>query len=685
MQSAVETNLLTLLGLGAQSIFAALLAVLLRRFHRRHRRPYLLEWSYAWWAFCAAQAGGMYGVANLGILAADHWSRLAATALSQTGALWHGAWMLLGTYAISTGRTFDRRGRLALLAGLALLGSLSAFAYAFDPGAARERLFVRVGVRALILSVALVAAGAAMWRFYRRSTATGPRFVSFAFFACGLHQGLLFGIAGGWLGLGYGLGLGYLDLLLIGLLGLSTVVWLLEEEHFRLTDASRQIEQLAFFDMVTGLPNRKLFLDRLRQEMELSAQEGKGAALLFLDLDHFKRINDSYGHDVGDLALAAVAERLRHSVREGDVVGRLGGDEFTVLLPGVASPAEAAAAAGQLLERLREPLSAGGHRMVLAASVGSSLFPADGDDPGTLLRKADIAMYRAKEAGRNRHVGFDDAMSESSRERYALELALRSENLASQLVLHYQPIVKSGSGEIVGAEALVRWLHPERGLLPPVEFLPVAEASGAAEVISDWVLESACRQCAEWRQRFHDGLTVSVNLTARAFESPRLLETVDRALTRSGLPAHALELEITETMALLSGGEPLATLGRLRQRGARVAVDDFGIGYSSLSYLRELPIGTVKLDSSFIRELGRRPEDSRIVGAVIQLAHGLGMDVVAEGVEEEEQMAVLEMLYCDKMQGFLFSRPLPPADFEALMDAARPFRAARAPSPDPGG
>lgn len=399
MESAVETNLLTLLGLGAQSIFAALLAVLLRRFHRRHRRPYLLEWSYAWWAFCAAQAGGMYGVANLGILSADHWSRLAATALSQTGALWHGAWMLLGTYAISTGRTFTRRGRLGLLAGLALLGSLSAFAFAFDPGAARERLFVRVGVRALILAVALVAAGAAMWRFYRRSTATGPRFVSFAFFACGLHQGLLFGIAGGWIGLGYGIGLGYLDLLLIGLLGLSTVVWLLEEEHFRLTDASRQIEQLAFFDMVTGLPNRKLFLDRLRQEMESSAEAGSGAALLFLDLDHFKRINDEFGHGVGDEILREAATRLIGVVRPTDTVARLGGDEFTIVCE-VASPQEAGLIAARIVSELGRSASRMGLTVPLGASVGVALSSERRLTPRALLRAADSAMYEAKQAGR---------------------------------------------------------------------------------------------------------------------------------------------------------------------------------------------------------------------------------------------------------------------------------------------
>lgn len=674
-----------MIGLAAQSLFAALLALLLRRFHRLHRRPYLLDWSHAWWAFCIGQAASIYGLAFRGDLPAEHWSRLLATAVSQAGGYLHAAGLLAGTYAISTGRMLRPRVRAAVVGVLALLAVASALAWAFDSGAAIQRLVLRVGVRALVLAVALLGAGVSMWRFHRRSTITGPRLVSLSFLFFGVYQIMVFAVASGSLAPRTLVGLGHLDLVLIAMIGLSTVVWMLEEEHVRLTDASQQIEKLAFFDMVTGLPNRKLFLDRLKQFVERGARTGQAAALAFLDIDHFKRVNDSYGHDVGDEVLAAIADRLLHSVREGDLVGRLGGDEFTILLPGIRSVAEASEAARHLLERLRAPMLVGDHGLSVAASVGISLFPADGEDPTSLLRKADIAMYRAKDAGRNRAVAYDEAMSQSSRERHALELALRSGELQRQLVLHYQPIVRSGSGEITGAEALIRWQHPERGLLAPMEFLPIAEASGTAEAISDWVLHTACRQAADWRRRFHEDFRMSVNLTARAFESPRLLPAIDEILSESGLPAHALELEITETMALLSGGEPIATLNRLRERGTRVAVDDFGIGYSSLSYLRELPIETVKLDSSFIRDLGRRPEDSRIVGAVIQLAHGLGMEVVAEGVEHEEQMAVLELLYCDKMQGFLFSRPLPPERFEELMDAARPFLAARAPSRGPAG
>jgi len=676
-----ETNLLAVSSLATQALLAALLAVLLGRFFRRHRRPYLREWSRAWWSFCVAQLGAVYGLSMQGVVASGHWSRLTATTASQIGAYWHAALLLFGVYTIASGRSMTRRGGRSILAALAALGVVSALLWAFSPGAAMERLLVRVGVRALVLAVALLGAGLALWRAYWRSAENGPRFVGAAFVASGLEQLLQFGLAVGWVELRIGTALGFLDVALIGFLGLATVVWLLEEEHHRLTDASRQIERLAYFDMITGLPNRKLFLDRLRASIDRGSAGERPAALIFLDLDHFKRVNDTYGHDVGDQLLAAVADRLLHTVREGDTVGRLGGDEFTLLLPGVRSAAEASEFARHVLDRFRLPLRVGDQDLFVAASLGISLHPGDGDDPMTLLRKADTAMYRAKEAGRARFVIYDDQMSASEHERLVLEVGLRSRQLEQQLELHFQPIVRSGSGEIAGAEALVRWRHPERGLLPPAAFLSAAEVCGAAEVISDWVLRAACRTAVGWRRRFQSDLRISVNLTARAFENPRLAERVEEILAECGLPADALELEITETMALLSGSDPKSALGRMRERGIRVAVDDFGIGYSSLSYLRELPIETVKLDSSFIRDLGRRPEDSRIVGAMIQLAHGLDMEVVAEGVEEEEQMAVLEMLYCDKMQGFLFSRPLPASEFEGLMEAAAPFRNVRSPSP----
>jgi diguanylate cyclase (GGDEF)-like protein len=662
-------------GLLTQAAAAAVFAVLLRRFHRLLGRGYLREWALAWVAIACADVAGGASLAVAGELPPTHPLRFAASAVYLVGGFWHAAWILFGVSALAGGVPVSRRGGRSILAALGALGVVAALLWGFDPIAEAQRELVRVGVRGLVLAVALLAAGAMLARMARRGGAgTGPGFVGLAFLAAGARNLAEFAGVVGWLPRPPVWVTAPMDVLLTALLGLATVVWLLEEEQHRLRDASRQIERFAFYDVGTGLPNRKLFVDRLRQWLERAARDGEHGALLFLDLDHFKRVNDGWGHEIGDQMLAAVADRLLHAVHEGDTVARLGGDEFTILLSGVTGAEEAGRAAGQLLERLRQPLRIGEMSLFTGASVGVALYPADGGEAAVLLRKADAAMHRAKELGRGVVVFFDDELTDGGRERFTLETALREGRLEQDLELHYQPIVRSGSGDIVGAEALLRWRHPERGLLAPADFLYAAESAAVSEAVSRWVMRNACRTIADWRRRYLPDLRVAVNLTARAFENRQLAALVEEALTASGLPARALELEITETMALLQVDDPASLLADLRARGTRVAVDDFGTGYSSLSYLRELPVEIVKLDSSFIRDLGRRPQDSRIVGAVIQLAHGLGMEVVAEGVEEEAQMAVLEMLHCDRMQGYLFSRPLPAPEFETLLDAARPFR-----------
>jgi diguanylate cyclase (GGDEF)-like protein len=667
----------------AQALLAALLAILLLRFHSGRKHAFLRHWSLSWFALCAGQLGAMVAFHLATSTPASEPIRLGATFLAQLGAYFQAGWLLLGATELASGSSRSRRATLSIFGLLGALALVSTLAYAFTPEAFASRNFLRVSVRALVVAVAFLVAAGMLMRTYRRSTATGPHLVSIAFFLYGVEQLALFWTTAGLAGSGLRYGIVPFDLLMVAVLGIATVVWLLEDEHFRLVEASMQIEKLAYYDSLTGLPNRKLFLDRLKQWIARRGRTDFHAALFFLDLDNFKRINDTYGHETGDLLLGAVAERLRYSVREGDTVGRQGGDEFTLLLPGIRTAEDAVAIATKLLDRLAQPLEVGELSLFAGASIGITLFPDHGEEPTTLLRKADTAMYRAKEAGRGGVAVYDDEMSDVSRERFVLETALRAGLEEEHLVLYYQPIVRSGSGEIVGVEALVRWLHPERGLILPGKFLPLIESTALSEQLSHWVLRKACAQVKLWRERYQQDLLVSVNLTARAFENADLSAKIDEILIETGLPASALELEITETMALLHSGGPVSTLSDLRRRGARVAVDDFGIGYSSLSYLRELPIDTVKLDSSFIRELGRRREDSKIVGAVIQLAHGLGMEVVAEGVEEEEQMVILEMLYCDKMQGFLFSRPLEVQAFESLMDASVPFRSAPAPSRAP--
>ena len=678
-----DTGLVTVSSYLAQALLAVLLALLLRRFYRNRRHPYLRHWAHSWWALAVAQLGALVAFVLVGALPPSSFWRLLATFVAQLGAYFQAGWLILGATELAGRYTPSERGTRTIFWGLGALAAAATAAWAFAPEAVEIRLAVRVGARALVVAIAFILAAALLGRTFRDNAGTGPRLVCFAFLAYGLEQLTLFALTVGPFDPTWRFAIGPFDLLMVAALGLATVVWLLEDEHYRLVDASHQIEKLAYYDVLTGLPNRKLFLDRLKQWIARRGRAERSAALFFLDLDNFKRVNDTYGHDVGDLLLAAVSERLRHCVREGDTVGRQGGDEFTLLLPGISTVDDAAAMAVKLLERLTQPLEVGDLTLFAGGSIGIALYPEHGDDPNTLLRKADTAMYRAKEAGRGGYVVYDTEMSDHSRERFVLETALRIGLQEQQLVLHYQPIVQAGSGEIVGVEALVRWMHPERGMILPAKFLPMAESSGLADALSSWVLRAACEQVSAWRKRFQSDLRVAVNLTARAFENPVLGQRIREILSDTGLPHDALEVEITETMALLHSGGPVSVLQDLRRDGTRVAVDDFGIGYSSLSYLRELPIDTVKLDASFIRELGRRREDSKIVGAVIQLAHGLGMEVVAEGVEEEEQMVILEMLYCDKMQGYLFSRPLEAAAFEEIMGAPGPFRTGREPSPDP--
>lgn len=672
----------SLAGLLVQALFGALVALLLGHFSRQARRVYLQDWSRSWWAFSAGQLGAAYGFFVSPYQPADSLARLVATWISQIGAYWHACWLLFGVFSLALLWSPSKRGRIAILSGLAVLALVASLAYSWDPRAVGERIFVRVALRAFSIGACLAGAAVLLVGRFRGARSTGPRITAAALGLAAGHQVLLGLQAAGWFSERWTPAVLFLDVAMIGVVGMASIIWLLEEERERLVAAAYEIDRLAYFDALTGLPNRRLFLDRLRDAVERGAATGAGVGLIVLDLDDFKRINDTFGHEAGDRVLVAVSHRLGQVVREGDTLARVGGDEFALLATGISSESRAMELAERLRAALRAPILLEQRTLYLGASLGISLFPHHGEDPMGLLRKADTAMHRAKEAPRVKCVVYDEEMSVSTRERLALEHALREDELEQQLVLHYQPVVASGSGEIVGVEGLVRWNHPERGLVYPASFLPIAEASGSSEQIGRWVLAQALSDLVGWRSRYGTSWRVAVNLTARAFEAPGLVEEVQDALAKANLAPQALELEITETMALLSGGDSIASLRKLRELGVRIAVDDFGIGYSSLSYLRELPLDTLKLDASFIRELGRRAEDSRIVGAVIQLAHGLGMEVVAEGVEREEQMAILEMLSCDRMQGYLFSKPLPVAELESVIEAAARFRIVRAPSRD---
>ena len=423
--------------------------------------------------------------------------------------------------------------------------------------------------------------------------------------------------------------------------------------------AEAHIQHLAHYDALTGLPNRSLWMSRARAALSAAQRHGNPLAVLFLDLDQFKTVNDSLGHPVGDRLLATVAQRLTECIREEDVLARLGGDEFVLLLPRLAHRTDAAVVARKMLEVIGRPIEANGHELTPSVSIGIALSPDDGADLDTLLKHADIAMYGAKEAGRNNFQFFVPEMNARVLERLVVENGLRRAIERNELVLHYQPQVDSDHGTPLGVEALVRWNHPELGLVPPGQFITVAEESGLIGPLGQWVLREACRQQVLWSLAGHDGLQVAVNISALQFRRREFVAMVQDVLAETGADPHCIELEITESALMQPSEELFERLERLVALGLTLALDDFGTGYSSLAYLKRLPITRLKLDRSFVRDLPGDPEDAAIASATLSLARDLGLEVVAEGVENEAQRDYLRERGCRVIQGYLVSRPQP--------------------------
>lgn len=426
--------------------------------------------------------------------------------------------------------------------------------------------------------------------------------------------------------------------------------------------AQEEIRHLALHDALTQLPNRENLLGRLTQALAAARRDSLGLAMLFIDMDRFKTINDTLGHHVGDGLLVQVGQRLRALVRDGDIVARLGGDEFVVVLTQCALPGDraATAVARKITAALGQPYQVAQHLLRSTPSIGVSLFPADGEDPSTLMRHADTAMYQAKAKGRNGHQFYTAAMNQASSERLALEAGLHTAIERGELHLHFQPQVDLPSGQVVCLEALLRWRHPTLGNVPPLKFIPVAEDTGLIEPIGDWVMDQALAQLALWRADGLPRLRVAVNLSAQQMRDDRFALRVAQALARHQLPGDALELEITESVAMHDPTRTAVLLRQLRQQGVALAIDDFGTGHSSLAYLKQLPLSCLKLDRSFVMDIEHDPNDAAICTATIQMAHSLGLGVVAEGVETAAQLEFLRRLGCDVVQGYHFSRPLPP-------------------------
>lgn len=437
------------------------------------------------------------------------------------------------------------------------------------------------------------------------------------------------------------------------------------QEHVR-----KQLHNLAYYDALTGLPNRELFRDRLINAIAQANRHDESVAVIFLDLDRFKNINDTLGHRAGDELLKAVAEVLKACVRDSDTVARLGGDEFTIIIPDVKHEEDAAKVAEKIVNAMEAPFHVeGGHDIYASASIGISLYPADGDDVDMILKNADTAMYRAKEAGRKNYKFYTEDMSARFIERLILENELRRAIEYETLTLAYQPQVKVDTGEITGFEVLARWHHPQKGWIPPIHFITISEETGLIAQIGDWVLQQACAQLKEWHKRFSADLKIAVNLSGRQMLQEEIVDKVISVVNETGIPAHCLELELTETSLMENISSTISKLEMFNHYGIRLAIDDFGTGYSSLSYLKRFQIDKLKIDQSFVSEISTNKNDAEIVTTIIAMANNLHLDVIAEGVETIEQLKYLRENGCNEVQGYYFSQPKSAEAITSMLEA----------------
>ena len=431
--------------------------------------------------------------------------------------------------------------------------------------------------------------------------------------------------------------------------------------------AERIINHMAYHDVLTGLPNRRLFKDRLTEEVERTREAGGQLAVMFLDLDRFKIINDTLGHDMGDRLLQVVAKRIESCARPCDTVARMGGDEFTILMPDIEGEEEPKQVAQSLLNSLKDSFTLEGHEFHITTSIGIALYPNDGPAADVIMKNADTAMFRAKEAGKNQYRLYNALMNDQAFNRLTLENDLRKALERGEFVAYYQPQLNIDTGEIIGMEALVRWKHPERGLVSPAQFIPLAEETGLIVQIDEWVLRTACEQNKRWQEQGYRPLRVAVNLSTQQFQRVNLVERVAQVLEETGLDPQYLELEITESIAMSNVERVIATLQELAKLGLEIAIDDFGTGYSSLVYLKNFPIHRLKIDQSFVRDITTDSGDAAIVATIIAMSHSMKLDVIAEGVETPEQLKFLHQQMCHEMQGYLFSGPVPAERFEHFL------------------
>jgi diguanylate cyclase (GGDEF)-like protein len=652
---------------------ALIIACVFVGLQRRYWRPFLRHWTWSWLALAVYAAlsavSRIIGVRH----AIDYPPYIAVAMLSGVAGYLQIVWLLLGTFELTTADTLPKAQVRRLIVAAALFGAAIQLLFAWDVANYELVYVLRVTIRRLVVGFACLVAAREISRAPRIARAIGRRSVMLAFLGLAAHQAHFLALSTDvdlralhplWIA-----SLGMVDVVLYFALAMGLVIWLLEEERQATMDAAAKIEKIAYHDALTGLPNRQLFLNQMGMALHRARRTKSIVAVLFLDLDRFKVVNDSLGHAAGDLLLQTVAERIRTAVRGEDSVTRLGGDEFAVLCTDVGTPDDAVQVARRIIAAVKRPILLERQEVFVTTSLGISLYPADATQPEGLLKSADAAMYRAKSQGRDLVERYVPELGAAALEQLGLESHLQRAIENDQLLVYYQPIVDSGTGAINGLEALLRWNHPERGIVPPSEFIGLAEATGAIVPMGEWVLREACRQVQLWRDRGRTQLRAAVNLSVRQLQQVDLVARVQQALVDTGLPADTLEIEITESIAMRSSGRAIDNLRALKALGVRVSIDDLGTGYSSLSALRLFPIDSLKIDRSFVNGVPHNTDDSAIAAAVIALGQTLGVNVIAEGIERPEQLAFFTAHRCGEWQGYLLVSPRTAAQCEELLFA----------------
>ncbi len=656
-----------------QAVGALFIGVVFAHFQHVFQHGYLRHWTRAWFAaaimLVAAAAINMLRDAGM----AHGALYIAISMVSMGAALLRVTWLAFGAYEVTTHDTVGPRYQRWLTSGSVALGIL--FPLVILAAGAAVQAPVPTLARALLRTVISAVGFGIAARFILRArpwnAGLGHRLVGVAFVLYAVQQLHYMALAVFTYTAGHTASyvpvLNIVDFLLQFSIALGMVIWLLEDERRSAVDAASQIEHLAYHDALTGLPNRQLFLDRLDVAIASAHRGATQLGVFFLDLDRFKLINDSLGHSVGDKLLQVVARRIRALLRDDDTVTRIGGDEFTVLVPSVEKVEDATIVARRIREALKLPMVIDGRELFVSASIGVSLYPNDGDDAETLLKNADTAMYRAKTQGRDTVQLYAPAMNARALEQLTLENRLRRALPNGELELFYQPIVAMSTRRICAMETVIRWRHPELGLLTPDAFVALAETTGLIVPIGEWVLRTACHQLREWQEGGLPELRASVNLSVRQLQQPDFVPLVSEILAETRIPPETLELELTESMAMQSDGDTLGKLRELKRIGVRISIDDFGTGYSSLSALRLFPADSLKIDRSFVGQIATDPDDAAIAEAVIALARSLKLHVIAEGVETREQLEFLRDHHCDYWQGYLFCQPRPAPACSAML------------------